>query len=329
MLRNFLSITFSLFTLLSIAQEHKIVKTYHITSSGGWDYISVNKGKIYVSHGTQVNILDEKSGDSVGVILNTQGVHGIAFYNAIGEGFTSNGRTNNVTVFDLKTNQEKGVIATGENPDAICFEPFTKTIITCNGKSKDLSIINPLINKVIATVPLGGKPEEARSDNKGMLYVNLADKSEIAEVDTKTWKVINHWNLAPGQDPSGLAIDNKTHRLFAACDKLLIVMNASDGKVISSMPIGEGSDGISFDEKNKMIYTSNGIGNITAIKEISSNDYKVVATIPTKPRARTMTMDEVTHTMFLPTAEFEKTNDPSPRARGKMIAGSFEILVVQ
>ena len=318
-----------LMALQGYSQHHKVVKTFHITSIGGWDYISVNKGKIYVSHGSQVNILDEKSGDSLGIVLNTQGVHGIAFNNDLGKGYTSNGRSNNVTVFDLTTTKELASITTGENPDAICYEPYSKTIITCNGKTKNLSVIDPILNKVIITVELGGKPEEARPDGTGKLFVNIEDKNEIAVVDTKTWKVINHWSMAPGKGPSGLAMDVKTQRLFATCDKLLMVLDAKDGKVVTKVPIGDGTDGCGFDEKNKIIYTSNGIGNITAIKEVSPNDYKVIETIQTKPRARTMAMDEKTHAIFLPTAEFEKSTDPNPKARLKMIPGSFQVLVVE
>ncbi len=333
MLKNILAVLILITIVLSnsSAQTHKVVKTFHIASSGGWDYISVHKGKIYVSHGTQVNILDEKTGDSVGVILNTQGVHGIAFSDEAGKGFTSNGRSNNVTVFDLKTNNVITQIETGQNPDAIYYEPFTKTIITCNGRSKSLSIIDPLKNKVIDTVALSGKPEEAVSDGKGNLYVNIEDKSEIAVVDTKTWKVTNNWSMKPGDGPSGLKIDSKSMRLFAACDKLMMVLDATNGKVVTQVPIGEGSDGLVFDDKNKIIYTSNGIGNITAIKEQSPNDYVVVETIITKPRARTIAMDDKTHAMFLPTAEFEKPTDPNPnpRARPKMIPGSFQVLVVE
>lgn len=316
-------------TSMVSAQNHKLVKTFHIASTGGWDYISVHNGKIFVSHGNQVNILDEKTGDSAGVILNTMGVHGIAFSDAAGKGFTSNGRSNNVTAFDLKTFKDLGQITTGENPDAICYEPYTKSIITCNGRSKDLSVIDPVNNKVIATVVLGGKPEEAVSDGKGQLYVNLEDKNQIAVVDTKSWKVINTWSMSPGDGPSGLKIDTKSMRLFAACDKMMMVLDATNGKVVTQVPIGEGSDGLVFDEKNKMIYTSNGIGNITGVLEQSPNDYKVVETIPTKPRARTIAMDDKSHAMFLPTAEFEKADPANPKARPKMIAGSFQVLVVE
>ncbi|MDQ2862234.1 MAG: YncE family protein, partial [Bacteroidota bacterium] len=183
--------------------DYKVSKTFHIASSGGWDYIAVNNNKVYVSHGAQVNILDENTADSIGVIPNTTGVHGIAFDNELGRGYTSNGRLNNVTVFDLKTDAIITQIATGENPDAIMYEPFTKTIITNNGHSKNLSIIDPVKNTVIATVELDGKPEEAASDGEGKLFVNLEDKNEIAVVDLETFKVIARWPLAPGEGPSG------------------------------------------------------------------------------------------------------------------------------
>src|SRR6476469_6597253 len=143
--------------------EYKIVKTYHIASAGGWDYIAVNNGKLYVSHGTQVNILNEMNGDSIGFIPNTTGVHGIAFDEALNKGYTSNGRLNNVTVFDLKTNEILGQIGTGQNPDAIMYESFSKMIITCNGRSKNLSIIDPRQGKLIDSVDVGGKPETAVS----------------------------------------------------------------------------------------------------------------------------------------------------------------------
>src|SRR6476646_6738178 len=156
---------------LSQNHEYKVVKTYHIPSAGGWDYIAVNNGKLYVSHGTQVNILDEKTGDSIGVIPNTTGVHGIAFDNALNRGYTSNGRLNNVTVFDLTTNSIITQVSTGENPDAIVFEPFLKNIITCNGRGRSLSFIDPVSNMVTHTLALEGKPEEAVSNGQGKYYV--------------------------------------------------------------------------------------------------------------------------------------------------------------
>jgi len=308
--------------------EYKVVKTYHIASPGGWDYIAVNDGKIYASHSTQVNILNEETGDSVGVIPNTTGVHGIAFDNSLKKGFTSNGRLNTVTVFDLKTNAVEGQIATGENPDAIMYEPHTKTIITCNGRSKTLSVIDPKEGKVVATIDVGGKPETAVSDDKGKLFVNIEDKNEIVEVDLKTHSVTNRWSLKGAEGPTGLAYDKSTKRLFAGCEKTLVVMNAENGEIVDKLPIGEGCDGIAFDPKNKTVFASNGgSATVTAVKEISVDKFSVLGNYPTKRGARTIAIDEKNGSLFLPTADFEASNGTNGRPR--MIPGSFQILVVQ
>jgi YVTN family beta-propeller protein len=312
------------------AQTHgyKVTNTYHIKSSGGWDYIAVNNDKIYVSHGDQVNILSETNGDSLGVIPNTNGVHRIAFDNEAGIGFTSNGRTNTVTIFDLKTNQVIDTVATiGKNPDAIMFEPYTKTVITCNGRSNNLSVIDPIQKKVIKTIDVGGKPEKATSDGQGRLFVNIEDKNEIVEIDLKNYEVLNHWSLNGGDGPTGLVYDVETKRLFASCEKQLIVVDATSGKIIDKLPIGEGADGVAFDKKNKIIFTSNGEGTITAIKENSANSFAVLGNYPTKKGARTITIDEATGTLYLPTADFE--SNTSSGTRPKMIAGTFEVLEVK
>src|SRR6185437_3332607 len=327
-------VAFILFQNTTEAQnkiDYKVVKTFHIQSSGGWDYIAVNNGKIYVSHGSQVNILDENTGDSVGVIPNTTGVHGIAFDNELGRGYTSNGRLNNVTVFDLKTNKVITQIPAGSNPDGINYEPFTKKIITNNGHSKNLSIIDPVKNRLIDSVALDGKPEEAASNGKGKLFVNLEDKNEIAVVDLKTFKVIGGWPLAPGEGPSGLAIDTKTNRLFSGCSesKLLIVMDATNGKIIDKLPIGEGSDGTTFDANKEIIFVPNGRdGTISVFKEKSANEFISLGTITTKPGARTITIDKKTGDLFLPTAEFEPANPQNAHERPKMIPGTFQVLKV-
>src|SRR5690348_6113064 len=311
---------------------YKVIKTFHIASPGGWDYIAVNNNKVYVSHGTQVNILDENTGDSAGVIPNTTGVHGVAFDNKAGHGFTSNGRLNNVTVFDLKTNTIITQIpTTGDNPDAIMYEPFTITIITNNGSGKNLSFIDPEKNMVIHTVELDGKPEEGVSDGKGKLFVNLEDKSEIAVVDLKTFKVIARWPLAPGEGPSGLAIDTKTNRLFSTCSdsKLLMVMDDTNGKIIAQLPMGEGVDGAAFDESKKILFAPAGrSGTIATYKEASANKFENLGTILTKPGARTIVIDKNTGAFFLPTAEFEPVDPKNPNARRKMIAGTFQVLKV-
>lgn len=310
--------------------KYHVIKTFPIAGAGGWDYIAVNHGRLYVSHGTQVNILDERSGDSIGVIPNTTGVHGIAFNTSLNTGYTSNGRLNNVTVFDLTTNKIIAQIPTGENPDAIYYEPYSKKIITNNGSSKTLSVIDPAINKVIATINVGGKPEEGISDGEGKLYVNMEDKNEVVVINCKTFTVEDHW-LLPGEAPTGISLDKRTKRLFSTCSdsKYLIVMDATNGKIIAKLPIGAGCDGLAFDEKNKLIFTSNGEGNITVIKEESANAFKIAGTIPTKASARTITMDKKSHTLFLPAADFEPVDIKNPKARRRIIPGTFQVLVVK
>ncbi len=324
---------YSLFFLTASSQNssgYHVAKTFHIASGGGWDYLALNDDKLYVSHGTQVNILNKNNGDSIGVIENTQGVHGIAFIKKLNKGYISNGRTNNVTVFDLKTQKTSGQIATGENPDAIMYDNFSKKIYTCNGRSKDISVIDPATGKVIKTIALGGKPETSVSNDAGKLYINIEDKNEIAEVNTSTFKVEKRWSIAPAEGPTGLAYDKRTKRLFAGCDKLLVISDASAGKVISKLTIGDRCDGVAFDPATKNVFTSNGEGTITVIHENGANDYKILQNAVTKRGARTIALDEETHRLYLSTAEFKPLARNAPaNERPQMIAGTFQVLVVE
>ena len=308
----------------------KVVNTFHIKSAGGWDYIFVDaaSNKLFVSHGTQVNVLDKNTGDSIGIIPNTNGVHGIALVHSLNKGFTSNGRANNVTVFDLNTLQVTDSIATGENPDAIFYDDYSKKIITCNGRSKNLSVIDPSTNKVIATIDVKGKPETAVSDGEGKIFVNNEDASEIEVVDINTMKLIDSWSIAPGESPSGLSIDRSTKRLFAGCDNnLLMVIDATNGKIISKLPIGDGCDGTAFDAGLKTVYSSNGDGTLTIIKETSKDKFDVIENLPTKRGARTLTVDANTHNVYLPSADL---GEPAANEkRPPMIPGSFQVLVLK
>ena len=300
-----------------------VTKTFKIGSPGGWDYIAVGPDqKIYASHGTQVNILDAKSGDSVGVIPNTTGVHGIAFAN--GKGYTSNGRLNTVTVFDLKTAAVLSQINAGTNPDAIMYDPYTKLVITCNGRSHDLTLIDAATGQVTGTIALDGKPETAVSDEAGKLYVNIEDKNKISCVDLKSQKVEASWPLG-AEGPTGLAIDVKTKRLFAGCDQKLVVMDATNGNVVATLPIGNGCDGVAFDNGLKLVFASCGEGKLTVIKEGSASEFSVIDNVPTKRSARTCTVNEVTHEVYLPAAD---TEPGAAGERPKQIPGTFGIVVV-
>lgn len=324
----FAAVIFSLNTAMAQnGSTYKVVNTLHIASAGGWDYLAVHGNKLYVSHSTQVNILDKKTGDSLGVIAGTSGIHGIAFNDADGKGFTSNGRLNNVFVFDLNTYKITDSITTGKNPDAIMYEPFTKKIITCNGRSNDLSVIDPVTNKLVATIALNGKPETAVSNGEGKLFVNIEDKNMIAVVDLQSLKMETGWALDGGEEPTGLEFDHETNRLFASCDKLLVVLDAATGKVVKQLPIGEGCDGVAFDNKTKTIFTSNGEdGTMTVIQEKDANEYAVIENITTKKSGRTITFDALSNTVFIPAADMQPNT-----AEGqwpKMVAGTFQILVI-
>jgi DNA-binding beta-propeller fold protein YncE len=300
-----------------------VTKTFKIGSPGGWDYIAVGPDqKIYVSHGSDVVILDAKTGDSVGFIPNTTGVHGIAFTGS--KGFTSNGRLNTVTVFDLKTAALLQQIPTGQNPDAIMYDPYSKLVITCNGRSHDLSLIDPATGQVTGTIALDGKPETAVSDEAGKIYVNIEDKNKISVVDITTKTVTSGWPLQ-AEGPTGLSIDIKTKRLFAGCDKQLVVMDATSGAIVASLPIGDGCDGTGFDAGLKLVFASCGEGKLTVIKEESASSFKVIDNVPTKRSARTCAVNEKTHEVYLPAAD---TEPAAAGERPKQVPGTFGIVVV-
>lgn len=307
-----------------------VADLFHIKSDGFWDYILADTAseKLYVSHATQVNVLNKNTGDSIGIIPGTLGVHGIALVHNLNKGFTSNGKLNNVFVFDLNTLQITDSITSGKNPDAIFYDDYSKMIITCNGRSNNITVIDPSINKVVATIDVKGKPETAVSDDSGKIFINNEDKSEIEVVDINTKKLIHSWSIAPGKAPSGLSIDRKNKLLFAGCDNnLLMVMDATNGKVISKLPIGDGCDGTAFDAGKNTIYSSNGEGTLTVIKELSKNKFEVVKNLSTKRGARTLSVDATTHTIYLPTADFGISTDSTKRP--SLILGSFEVLVVR
>ncbi len=308
--------------------RYEVKQSFPVHGLGKWDYIAVGPdGNLYVSNRSQVNIINKITGDSVGVISNTDGVHGIAFVAALNKGYTSNGNTNNVTVFDITTHKELARIATGENPDAVFYEAWSGKIITCNGRSKDLSIIDPKTDKLVGSIQVGGRPETAVSDGKGMVYVNIEDKSEIVVVDMKKNAVVHRWSLAPAEGPTGLAFDKSTRRLFAGCEKTLVVLNAANGKIVATMPIGEGCDGVAFDNGTKEIFTSNGAGTMTIIKEKNADSFTVEANMATLKSARTIGLDETTHTIYLPAAELEPATEPGKRPAVK--PGTFRVLVVK
>lgn len=304
-----------------------LLQTNKIHSDGSWDYLVADhtSQQLYISHGTQVNILNEKTGDSVGVIINTMGVHGILILHDLKKGYTTNGKMGDCTVFDINTNAVIKKIKAGDNPDAIFYDEFSKKIYVCNGHSLDMSVIDPQTDQVIATIPLGGKPETAVSDGKGKVFVNIEDKSEVLSIDTKSFKVLQRYKLEGGEEPSGLAIDKITSRLFVGCgNKVLLVLDAHTGKKIKSLPIGDGCDGVAFDPELKLVYSSNGEGTLTVIKEISANQFSVLENVKTAKGARTIALDYTTHHIFMPTSDFKSGEIEGKKAL--RTPGTFRVL---
>jgi YVTN family beta-propeller protein len=308
-------------TLAGNAQSsYKIDRKISLPGNGFWDYITVDEinGRIYQSHNSMVQVVDIKSGKLVGTIPDTKGIHGVALVHDLDKGFTSNGRDSSVTVFNMKTLEVIAKIqVTGQNPDAILYDAFSKRVFTGNGRSRSLTVIDVVNNSVAGTVKLSGKPEAMVTDGKGKIYVNIETANLIEVIDATEMKVISHWPIGAGMEPSGLALDNENHRLFSVCsNKLMIVMDALSGKVITSLPIGDGCDGAAFDLQYRRVYASNGEGTLTVVQVLNANSFKVIETVPTQRGARTIALDKTTHHIYLPTAEFEAAPEGSDQRSG-------------
>ena len=305
--------------------DYKIAETIHLTGNGGWDYLAVDEinQNLFVSHSSQVNVVSLKKNEQIAEIPETPGVHGIAIANDLNRAYISCGRDASVLVVDLTTFKTiEKVQVTGENPDCILYDPYSKKVFTFNGRSSNSTVIDAKTLKVLATIPLAGKPEFAQSDGNGKIYVNIEDKSSLAEINATTMKVENLWPIAPGEEPSGLQLDNKNHRLFSVCgNKLMVVTDALSGKIIATAPIGAGCDGVAFDPENRRIYASNGEGTMTVIQQVNPDTYKVLENIETQPGARTITVDKTNHHLYLSCAE----NDPAGGRRATK-PDSFKVL---
>jgi len=313
---------------------YHVAKKTVLGGDGGWDYLTVDAKarRIYISRGTHVMVVDADSAAVVGDIPGTNGVHGIAIASDMDKGFISDGRDGNVTIFDTKTLKVLGTTPAGKNPDAIIYDPASKRVFAFNGSSKDATAIDAKTGTVAGTIPLGGKPEFAAADEKGHVFVNIEDTSEIVQFDSNKLTVENRWKIAPGEEPSGLAMDRKHRRLFSVCsNKLMVVVNADTGKVVTTLPIGAGTDAAGFDPETGYAFSSNGEGTLTVVHEDSADKFSVVDTVPTQVRARTMALDTKTHQVFLVTAQFgapPAATAQQPRPRAPMVPGSFTLLTM-
>jgi YVTN family beta-propeller protein len=294
---------------------YHIIKKVTVPGTGGWDYVTVDEAgrRVYIAHATQVEVLNADTFEIVGTIPNTPGVHGVAIASEFGRGFISAGKADSVIIFDLKTLKTLGEVKVGKKPDAIIYDPATKHVYAMNGDSDSTTVINAADGKVVGTVDLGGGPEFAAADGKGNAYVNLEEQNQTVHFDSNTLKVLHHWPLAPCATPTALAFDPATRRLFVGCrgGKMMTVLDADSGKVITTAPIGERVDAGAFDPATKLVYMSTGDGNVSIFHQDSADKYTLLENVATAPGAKTMGLDLKTHNLFVPSNQ----------------AGTFTILV--
>jgi len=294
---------------LLAAGNYHLLKKVPVPGNGGWDYLTLDTAarRLYVSHGTEVNVLDPDAGTVVGKITGLSGVHGIAVVPDINRGFISNGSTDDVAMFDLKTLGIVGRLPAGKKPDAIIYDRATKRVIADNNGGDSSTIIDAAGGKVAGTIDLGGAPEFAAGDGKGKVYINLEDKSEVVRIDPLALKLEARWPLKPCQTPTGMAMDTATRRLFIGCrNKLMALVDADTGKVIVTLPIGAGVDAAAFDAATKLAYFSNGDGTVDIFHEDSPDHLSVAGKLQTEPGAKTMALDPKTRNIFLSVAEREE-----------------------
>ena len=318
------------------APLYRIAHEVNLPGDDGWDYLAFEQGghRLFVSHGTKVQVIDTDRLAVIGEIADTPGVHGIALAADLGRGYISAGRANSIVVFDLKTLARlKEIKTTGENPDAILYEPSTHRVFSFNGRGRNVTAVDATTDAVIGTIALDAKPEFAVSDGKGRIYVNLEDKSSLAVIDPQQLSVTSVWPISGCEEPSGLAIDAADQRLFAVCEnKVMAVVDAASGRVLGTAPIGAGVDAAAYDSAAQLAFASCGEGVLTAVHLGASGAPQVAQSLPTQRGARTMALDERSHRIFLVTANFgpaPAATPEHPHPRPAILPGSFRLLVIE
>jgi hypothetical protein len=315
------------------ASGYHLIKKVKLGGTGGWDYLTVDQAthRVFISRGTKVIVVDPVTEKILGEIPDTQGVHGIALAAEFNKGYTTNGRTSNSTIFDMSTMKPLGEVKTDKDPDAVIYDSYSKRVFTFNGDAGSSTVIDAAHGSVAGTVALGGQPEFAASDGKGKIFANLEDKSELVRFDAKTLKVENTWPLAPCESPSGLAIDAEHEVLVVGChNKLMAFVDGNSGKVLGTVPIGQGVDANRFDPGTGYAFASCGDGTLTIAHEDSPEKFSLVEMITTQRGARTMALDRSNHTVYLVTAEFgpaPPATADNPRPRPAILPDTFVLLV--
>jgi DNA-binding beta-propeller fold protein YncE len=313
--------------------NYHLLKSVTVGGQGGWDYLSLDQKhhRLYLSHSSQVDVFDIERNEVVGHIMNTEGVHGAAFANVGGQsrGFITCGHSASVLMIDPVTLDTLARIPVGKGPDGVVYDPASNHVFVIDAKSSDLTVLTPM-GKKVTTIKLPSPPEFGVMDGHGYFYDNLEDASQLVKVDTKTNKIVATWPLAPGEGPTGIAMDAKTGRIFIGCaNQKLIVLNAKDGKILATLPIGKRVDAVAFDPEKKLAFSSNGDGTMTVIREVTPEKFEVVQTVATEPGARTIALDPKTHDVYLATSQFGPTPEATkenPRPRPSIIPGTFHVL---
>ena len=315
------------------AAPYRLLHTISIGGTGGWDFLSVDPAgeRLYVSHGTQVEVVDLKTRKLIGTIPETPGVHGIEVVPAANRGYITCGRTNTCVVFELKTLKTLASVPTGLKPDALLYDAFSQRVFLFSNDGGVSTVLDAQTGKPVGTVALGGDVEVPVTDGKGHIFVNIEDKSEVVEFDAKTLRVAHRYALAPGAEPTGLAFDSQNQRLFSGCaNEKLVVTDSHTGRQVAVLPIGAGVDGATFDATTQNVVTANGEdGTFTVVHQAGPANYRVVATVPTARGARTIAQDPITHHLFTCTADFGPAPAPTadnPHPRPSIIAGTFRVL---
>ena len=319
---------------------YHLLKTYKFEAAPGstseyFDYVTVDPAarRVYLSRGTAVEVMDADSGALIGYIPGFKRQHGVALAPEFGRGFITDGTLAQVTIFDLKTMKVLGVAKAQPDADCVVYDPASKRVFTMNGDSNSSTVIDAKSGAVIQNIALGGSPEFAVADGKGMIYANLSDKNQVAAIDTRTMEVKSRWPTAPSGGSTALAMDTEHRRLFSAGRNpaTLVVMDADSGKVLQSFPITAGVDAAAYDPETTMIFVSTREGNIHIFHEDSPDQYTAMDTVKTQFGAKTMGLDEKTHNLFLDTADFAAPAAPAAGGRGGRgpapVLGTFRVLV--
>jgi DNA-binding beta-propeller fold protein YncE len=317
-----------------VAGAYRLLQTIPIPGDDGWDHPTVDTTarRLYVTHGTHVAVIDVDSGQSLGKIDNTPGVHFTVIDPELGRGFISNGGAARLSIFDTKTFATIGEVkSTGENPGPTVFDPATRRIFTFNLNTNNATVVDSKDGKVVGSFDLGGKPELAGTDGKGSVFVNLVQKNVVLQIDAQKMTPSQSWPVAPGEGPRTMAVDPHNGRLFVGCaNRQMVVLNSSDGRLISSVPIGSGPDDSAYDPETHLIYISNGDGTVSVIQQNAPDEYRLLETVQTAPGARNMALDLKTKRIFLPLSDRGPPPPPTaqaPNPRGAFIPGTFRVLV--